>query len=375
MIKIILIIVYAVAFCMSAIIFLFYGRKKGLRGGLTVVISSAAAFVASCFLSPVVAVELSEIQPVQQFVRNAVDIAAEYEIDSASFINILSDAVLRILKIPAAIVLYILFFIVAFVITRTVMRFIVPKNSEADKTSRLIGAVLSAASPIIVAVLTLFVSEIKLFDEAESIDSIMSLTSKPVNEIASQLCGNPDSYTKILFETTITDADENQRLELVNDSINALVLNSNDELLCECFDFDGYSCRGEFEADVKTVSELYNIFEDMDLFGEDDFAQKLLAVQDKDEMSQKLYQLSFKDYLVRYIISYSVRELTDSDDFIYPKDVQILGTYEDFAALITTAEKFENGEISQLDLLSELKESPLLPTELYAKLIFMNSVN
>ena len=373
MIKIILIIAYAVAFGISALIFFFYGKKKGLRGGLTVIISSAAAFVGSYFLSPVVAAELSVIPPVQQLVRNAVDALAAYELDSASFINILTDAQLRILRIPAAIVLYILFFAVAFVIARTIMRFIKPKNSEPDKTSKLVGAALGAASPVVVCVLTLLVGEIKLFNEAESIDSVMALTSKPVNEIASQICGNPDSYTEILFNTTIIGADENQRLELVNDSINALVRNSGDELLSECFEFEGYSSRAEFEADIKAASELYNALEGMDLFGEGDIAQKLLAAQNKDEMAQKLYQLSFKDYLVRLIISYSVREITGSNDYVYPKDTQITGTYEDFALLITTAEKYQNGEISELDLFGELKESPLLPTELYSELIFANS--
>ena len=376
MVKIILIITYVIVFGVFAAVFLFYGKKRGWRGGVAAVISSAAAFILSYFISPLLASELLEIQPVRQLLGSLLDAASENDLDSAPFVNILSDSVQRILEIPSAIVLYILFFVAAFVLTRTVMRFIKPGNGEQTGKSKLIGAALGAASPVIVAVLTLFVPKINLFNEAESIESILLLASKPANEMVTQICSDTDRYTKILFETTLTDADENQRLEFVNRSIRNVVFNTGDGLLIECFeDFEGYSSRSAFEADIRAAAELYQSFDGIDLFAEGDFAPRLFAVQDKTQLSQKLYQLSFKDCLIRYVISYVVHDLTNSNGFIYPKGEQILGTYEDFASLVMTADKFENGQISQLDLLVEIKDSPLLPTELYAELIFTNFGN
>ena len=371
MIKLILIIAYVVVFGASAVIFLFYGRKKGWRGGAAVMISAAAAFVGSLFLAPLLAYELMGIQPVKELAVSIAGAAAERELDSAVFVTILSDVMQRILEIPSAIVLYILFFIVAFVLTRTVMKLIKPKKAEPEKSSRLIGAALGAAAPVIVAVLTLFVSKIDLFREAGSVDAIMELTSKPTEEMVAQLCSDPDRYTGILFETTLTSADENQRLELINKSVSALVLNADDQLLIRCFDgFEGYTSRSGFEEDIRTGAELYGAFDGIGLFGEGELAPKVFAVADKGGMAQSLYRLSFKDCIVRYIISYAVHGLADSRNFVYPDDTEIPGTYEDFAQLVTMAGEFENGEISRLDLIAGLRESPLLPTELYAEIMF-----
>lgn len=371
MVKLILIIAYAVAFGASAVIFLFYGRKKGWRGGAAVMISAAAAFIGSYLLAPVLAYELLGTEPVKQLVISIAGAAAERELDSAAFVNILSDAVQRILEIPSAIVLYIVFFIAAFVLTRTVMRFIKPKKAETEKNSKLIGAALGAAAPVIAAVLTLFVSNIDLFGEADNADRIMELTSKPTDEMVAQLCSDPDRYTRILFETTLTSADEAQRLELINKSVSAMVLNADDQLLISCFDgFEGYSSRSGFEEDIRAAAELYRAFDGIDLFGEGELAPKVFSVADKDGMAQSLYQLSFKDCIIRYIISYAVHGIVNNRNFVYPKDTQISGSYEDFAQLVTTAGAFEKGELSQLELLAELKDSPLLPTELYAELIF-----
>lgn len=373
MVKIIWTVIYIAAFGVSTVIFLLYGRKKGLRGGITVAISSAAAFIASYFLSPLLASALLETKPVVQLVENIVDVASEHKLDNAPFINILSDSLQRILEIPSAIVLYILFFIVAFVLMKTVMRFIKSESSEQQSSSKAIGAVLGAMSPIVVAVLTLFVSKINMFSEAESIDIILPLVTKPANEIVAQVCDDTDLYTKIMFETTLTGADENQRLGLINSGIKGIVSNTEDDLLIECFDdFEGYSSRSEFEADIKSAAELYRTFEDIDLFADGDFAQKLFSVPDKIKLAEKLYQLSFKEHLIRYVISYVVHGLTGKDNFMYQTNGQLPGTYEDFAAFVTTVEKFENGELSQLELLVEIKDSPFLPTELYAELIFMN---
>ena len=370
MIKLILIIAYIVIFGAFAVIFLFYGRKKGWRGGAAVMISAAAAFIASYFTAPVIAAELFGLQPVKQLMESVVGAAAENGLDSAVFINILLDIMRRVLEIPSAIVLYILFFVVAFVITRTVMRFIKPKTDEIAARSRLIGAALGAAAPIAVAVLSIFASKISLFNEAGTADMLTELTSKPANEMVTQLCADPGSYTKILFETTLTGADEKQRLELINKSISGFVSNTGDALLIECFDFEGYSSRSEFEADIGYAAKLYNAFDGIDLFGDGDLAQKVFSVADKEGLAQNLYSISFKDCIIRYILSYTVHELVNGGSFVYPKDIKLDGTYEDFARLVTVAGEYENGGISQLELLAGLKDSPLLPTELYAELLF-----
>lgn len=368
MIKLILILAYVVVFGAFAVIFLFYGRKKGWRGGAAVMISAAVAFAGSYFSAPALASALFGIQPVTQLMEDAADAAAGSGLDSAALIGILSDAVQRILEIPSAIVLYILIFVAAFVLTKVVMKFVKPKNAETEKSSKAVGAALGAAAPILVAVLTLFVSKIDLFAEADTVDSLLTLTSKSDSEIAAQILDDPVSYTELLFGTTLTGADEAQRLELINKSLSSVISNTGDQLLIQCFDFEGYSSRSELEADIVAIAALYKAFDGIDPFAGGDLAEKVFSVADKEGMARDLYSLSFKDCIIRYVISYTVQELTGSKDFLCPKDALTAGTYEDFARLVTTVEKYEKGGMSQLDLLSELKDSPLLPREVYSEL-------
>lgn len=365
MIKLILIIAYVIAFGATAVLFFFYGRKNGWRGGAAVMTAAAAAFIVSYFLAPAAASVIVGIQPVGQLIENAANVAAGSGLDSEALAAVLSDAAQRVLEIPLAIVLYIVAFIILFAVAGTVMKSIKPKNAVTESKSKLIGSVLGTAAPVLVAVLTLFVSRVNLFNESDAVDSILDLTSKSENEIIAEILNDPDSYTKILFETTLTGFDENQRLELINKSVKGIVSNTDDRLLIECFDFAGYSTRSEFETDVRTVTALYNAFDGIDLFSEEDLAKKVFAVTDKSAMAENLYSLSFKDGIIRYVISYAVQDLTDNEDFVYPKDSMIQGTCEDFVQLISAAEKYEKGEASQLDLITELSGSPLVPAELF----------
>ncbi|MCH5199921.1 MAG: hypothetical protein J1F60_03085 [Oscillospiraceae bacterium] len=371
MIKLVLIILYIVAFGGSAVLFFFYGRKNGLKGGIAVITAAAVAFVASILLAPVIASGIAGIQPIAQLIDGAAGSLSA--LDGEMLKEMLTDAAARVLEIPLAVLLYIVIFVIAFIVARAVMKSVKPKAAEAEASdgkskSELIGAALGAAAPILVAVLTLFVSKVNLFNESDTVDRMLDLTSKSEDEILSEILNDPDSYTKILFETTLTGFDEGQRLELVNRSIKGTFSGAGDDLLTECFDFAGYSGRSECEADIKALIALYNVFDGVDPFDGGDLAHKILSVSDKDAVAENLYCLSFKDGIIRYVISCAVQDMTDREDYIYPKDSQIQGTHEDFAAIMVATEKYEKGDISQLDLITELKSSPLMPAELFEEL-------
>lgn len=365
MIRIILIIAYIVAFGGAAVIFLFHGKKKGWRGGASVMAAAVLSLAVTCLLASVIASALAGIEPITRLVEDAAESASEIGIESSLLADMMTDIVRRVLEIPLSVMLYIPLFAIFLVLAKVVIKLIKPKTDEIDKNSRIIGAALGAAAPVLVAVLTLFVSKVNLFNESDTVDRIMELTSQP-EEIVSVIMSDPESYTRILFETTLTGTDENQRLELVSKSVNSVFSSAGDELLAECLGFEGYSSRSEFETDIKALIELYGAFSDTGATG--DFLHRVFAVADRDKMADNLYTLSFKDGIIRYVISYAVQDLTGSESFVCSKEIRFQGTSKDLAQVVTLAEKYDKGELSQIDLFTQLKTSPLFPEELYREL-------
>lgn len=356
-------------------VFAFYGYRKGWKGGLSLICVSAVSTLCSFLLAPVVAGMVGDMPFITSVVDNAYSSAENIGLGKEQLSPVVEKSVDKVLEIPAAVILFILFFIILAVAAFIVRKIMKCSKEQGGTKSKIIGVSLSAISIPLVLLFTVLVGKINIFDETKRADTVMELINKPEDQLVEEILHNNKICTDIYFDTKIIEADDSTRFSLINSGINGAVGRIDDKLLTELYDFGGYTSQEELSTDLSTVDSLYIVAKENKLFEEGELIKKIFEIEDKKGMIDKIYSLRFKDTLIRYILTSAIRSFLSDEAYIYPADTDFTGTEDDMLTLIETAQKVNSGEISKVEAAKTLVSSPLVPRDVISSVIKNNVSN
>ncbi len=370
MITTVLVIAYiAIAVIFTAILCL-YGYKKGLISGAFVLCTGLLSAVLASVIAPALAPVLCDISVVSDIKNTVVGTTTDIGVYSDTLGKTVDATFLKVMEIPAAIILFIGIFILLSIASMIIKKCAKLVNGDLTKKSKLIGTVLAGVMPMAVLLFSIVFAKIDLFAEAKRVDELMPVFEKSDSEIIKDICTDTDKYTDFYFDTTIIAADENKKLEIVNNGLSSLVTKINDPALTEIYNFEGYKTRDALCGELKNVGAIYNgISEEVDIFADGDIMEKFKNVKSIDTAVDNLYKLQIRDIILRFALTKSVREIIDSDDFLYPEDIGFDGTQEDMVLLINTAQEISDGNITALSAAVKLIDSPLVNSDIVAQLV------
>ena len=98
----------------------------------------------------------------------------------------------------------------------------------------------------------------------------------------------------------------------------------------------------------------------------------MFEIQDKKMVVDKIYSLKFRDILLRYILTISVRRVISDENYIYPADISFDGTEEEILMILDIAQKVQSGEMSKIEAAKQLVKSPLVPRDVISTVIEEN---
>ncbi len=372
MINTITIATYIGVAVICAIIFGIYGYKKGWKGGLSVFGISLTATIFAYISAPAVSGMVGDMSLITDLTEKGYTAAEGIGLGKRQLSVVLEKSIDKVLEIPVALILFIIFFIIFAVAAFIIRKVMKCSKGKDDLKSKIIGLSLAAVSIPLVLLFTFLVGKINIFEETKRADTVMELTSKPENQLIEDVLHNNSTYTDIFFETKVIDADEKTRLYLINDVINGAVRKIDDNLFYELYDFPGYETRTALNTDLTTIDELYSIAVDNKLLEEGSLLQKVFEIQDKKTVVDKIYSLKFRDILLRYILTISVRRVISDENYIYPADISFDGTEEEILMILDIAQKVQSGEMSKIEAAKQLVKSPLVPRDVISTVIEEN---
>ncbi|MGN0596815.1 MAG: hypothetical protein ACI4J1_05770 [Ruminiclostridium sp.] len=348
-----------------AVILALQGKNKGMWYGVRILGFTALSAVISVFLSPVVAAELSQFDFANKMIVSVIDMAEEYNANSALLMKILTDSVNGLLEIPSAIFVFLLAFISFNLIFIAVMAIIKPKKCEVKGISRVLGSVLAAVTPILLAAYIIFVPEIKLLDETKNADRILEISNKGMS--LSALTEDDISFIcDFYFSTTLLDASEDERIELINTTIDSVTSKSGMSSLKQLSEECVYLSADEVKKDAATV---FSLIKRIDISKDaSEIIDEIAASPDINEIADSIYSLKFGEPLVRMLISEAVRSFCIDSDFSYPADKDIEGTQSSFAELIQLAARVKQNPENLINEMPEIRNNSLISSEMLSEL-------
>ncbi len=372
MINTILIVIYIALAVIFTGVFCLYGLKKGLISGIFVLGTGIASAVLSYMIAPAISPAVCEIPFIADLHKNVVTATNDIGVYSDSLGNTIDETFVKIVELPLAVILFIVIFVLLSVASMIIKKCAKLTKNVVSKKSKIQGMIVSGIMPVAVLLFTVIFAKIDLFAETKTIDEIMSLTSKNEKEIVIEICSDTQKYSDIYFDTTLIAADENTRLEIANKAVASVINNTDDDILTEVYDFEGYKSRDELSGELNNLAELYNtLSSEVDLFSDGALIEKLYGMKNIEEPVNKLYQLKLRDTVLRYALSKSVCTVLDKDDYIYPDSVDFDGTEKDVVALICIVKDLSDGKISKLSAAAELAKSPLITSDILKELVEM----
>lgn len=350
-------------------VFAIYGYKKGWKGGLSVFGISATAALCAFLSAPAVAGAVGDMELITNLNDKGYTAAEGVGIAKEQLSEVLEKSVDKLLEIPVAVLLFILFFIILAIVSFIIRKIMKCGKEQGDLKSKILGLSLAAVSIPLVLLFTVLVGKTDIFEETKRADTVMELISRPEEQLIEEILHNNGTYTDIFFETGIIEADEDIRLSLINSAVDGVVKKTDDSLLNGLYDFPGYSSRAELCADLTTIDGLYRIARDNKLLEEGDLLQKVFDIEDKRAVVDKIYSLKFRDILLRYILTISVRRIVSDESYIYPSDISFDGTEEELLLVLDIAQKVKSGDMSKIEAAKKLIKSPLLPKDVISAVI------
>ncbi|MBE6879886.1 MAG: hypothetical protein E7490_03490 [Ruminococcaceae bacterium] len=375
MINSIVIAVYVGVAVICGGIFAVYGYKKGWKGGLSLFCVSAVSALLSFFLSPVIAGVIGDMPFITALTDNAYSGAENIGLGKEQLSVVVEKSIDKVLEIPAAIILFILFFIILAIVAFIVRKIMKCSKEQGDLKSKLIGLSLASVSIPLVLLFTVLVGKINIFDETKRADTVIELVSKPEDQLIEEILHNNKTCTDIYFDTKIIEADDSTRLSLINSAINGAIGKIDDNILKEVYSFKGYTSEAELSTDLSTVDSLYTVAKDNKLFEEGELLKKIFDIEDKKSAVDKIYSLNFRDTILRYVLTSAIRSFSSDDSYVYPADIDFTDTEDDMVMLIETVQKVDNGEISKVEAAKTLLTSPLVPRDVVSDVIENNISN
>jgi hypothetical protein len=221
-----------------------------------------------------------------------------------------------------------------------------------------------------------------------SIAGTLNLLSAPEGHYA-ELCAGVSEFVSIYFESELFAGSESDKLSLINKALKKQLSDLNVDMLGNFAEAFSYGSASALTADLRSISSLAELLETRGILDallnnfESGFdVLSKLSAEDTTEIAGLLYGLEISDFLTRAVLSEFLGALSDSGSYVYPKDIRLIGTDADFAALLAILPKLavltESGtrigsmseaeRIEFIDDVNTLKSSPLLPAEVFALL-------
>lgn len=341
-----------------AVIFALHGKNKGLRYGVRILCFTVLSAVLSVLLAPFAAAELAKMDFVKNLIVSVVDMAEEYNASSVLLIKMLTDSAKRVLEIPSAILIFLVSFVSAELIYAAVRAIVKPKSGEPK--GGIQGSVMAAAAPLLLAAYIIFVPDVKLFDETKNADRLLKINSNAITEDdVDFLCG-------FYFGTTLLDANENERLELVNTTFDSITSKNGSGIFSELSRDCVYATADEVKKDA---AALFFIASNIDISeSADKVIDELAASPDIERLADSIYSLKFGDRLVRLIIGEAISSLCGGTEFSYPADKDINGTEEAFAELVRFAAAIKQNQQNIAAEIPKIRSNPLISSEMLSEL-------
>ncbi len=335
------------------------GWRGGWKRGVRIFAFGVLALIISFFIGPILAREISSWESIQNLRLQASNFVSSFGINGLLFEHILSSSIIGIVSIPSSIAVFIFIFISECLLWCGIKAFLKREPQKQSRRSRFIGLILGITMPVLICLFSISVPRIKLINEALNCDKVIDIAPTALNNPIDAI-----PLIDIYFNTQIIKASEQERLELITYSIKSYVNLKGDDIAGEFIRDIDYSTYEALSADMTTISELLNQLGVVGSF--ENILDTISKIPNKRDFADKLYSLQFSEPLVRMIMTYAVQNISGNNAFIYPNDVVIEGTQMDFAKFLEIIPEFSKEDTTLMKKLVEIKNSPLLPPEVYA---------
>lgn len=335
------------------------GWRRGWKHGLRLFAFTVIALILSFFIGPYIAPEICSWESIQNLRLQVSNFVWSFGINGLLFEHILSSSIIGVVSVPASIAVFILTFIAECLLWSGIKAFLKREPQLLSKRSRFVGLILGILTPVFICLFSITVPRINLINEAQNCDKLVDISASAFDNPIAAI-----PLIDIYFNTQLIKASEKERLELITYSLKSYINSNGDDIVRELVNDMDYITYGALNADLQTISEF------TDLIGEigslENIFDTISKIPDKKEFADKLYSLQVYEPLVRMIMTYAVQNISGNSAFVYPSNTDIEGTQSDFAKFLEVIPEFSNEDTASMKKLIEIKNSPLLPPEVFA---------
>lgn len=367
------ILLFAFIALVFGVIFALIGWRGGLFSGIRIFAFSVVAVLLAFFVSPLISKAIYSSKFSGNTVTSVTDKAAELGVGGTTFSRIVDNTIQRYISMVIGPVLFLLILGIIGISWLIIRENINRGKEQKSVQKKAAGLILGIAAAVFITVFSAFAPKINLVKEAGRASNLF-------DDMKSVIAGNIDfkdfmtDSPKLLdfyFSTQLIAADEEERVELIYDVIVDLTKAKNNKTMRDIVASLKFNDREALEREIKGIIEVVDCFGDEFIQGilDGNISKAVANIPDINTAVDKLYTLSIRDSVVKSVMTMVVRTILDDKTYIYPDTIEINGTEASFTELLKLIPKLLGDKTEAFRHLDEIKNSPLLPSEVFDKIM------
>jgi len=374
MISLLVILLFVLIALIFGIIFGLTGWRGGLFSGLRIFIFTLSSILTAYFIAPLISRLLYNSEKLDTLVLRITDAAADLGIRGLTFDRVLGTTLQRYMNMiiaPAVFLLMLTILSLTWLILKAVRKNKKGKVGTVEK--KPLGLLLGITSAIFLTVFSIFIPKINLIKEARHVTYLYDIVLPILNgsieydTLLSDVPGIVDVY----FETQIIAASEKERLDLLHKTLVHMTEQSDYDALQRISASLPYTDRTAFENELNGILQVIEAFgsDFINYMADSDIKEAVTNINDIDLAVSNMYALSMRDSIVQTILTLAIRDISGDKTYFYPDTIEIEGTQASFTELLEALPGLTGDSAEAIRNFNELKNSPLLPPEVFYQII------